>query len=194
MPMPDPAPIACFSSTYQLFKDFAQPIATTIGAITVAGITTYFARIQARIAKNQVGIARFQSELAHDRLRFDLFNKRYEIYDAVKILLKTIFDHDWTPNSDRTKVYDLMRIIDEAIFFFSDDEAAVFAQISHVVENYLIAQKALSNGIADEYTRARVVGEFTQHKKDLRDYQRNLPMNFAKALSFPTLEGRTPPV
>jgi hypothetical protein len=189
--VPDPAPIACFSNAYQFFKDFAQPIATTIGAIAVA----YFACKQSKIAGNQVKIALFQSELAHDRLRFDLFNKRYAIFDGVKTLLKTILGNDWTHNSDRTKVNDLMNIIDEATFFFSTDETEMFVHISNVVDNYLDTQKEFSLLTSrEDDARATVVTKLNQHMNALTVCQRKLPKIFTKALSFPTLEGRSPPV
>jgi hypothetical protein len=121
--------------------------------------------------------------------------KQYAIYDAIKMLLKTIFNNNWTPDSDRTKVYDLMHTVDEAIFFFSADEIELFTIISRTVENYLIAQKELSRLMPHEDDeRATLAAKLNQHTEVLRGFQQNLPTLFAKALSFPSLEGRSPPV
>jgi len=54
----------------------------TLLAAGAAGFITYtFARIQARIAQSQ-------RDIALDKLKFDLFERRYEIYQATKVLLE----------------------------------------------------------------------------------------------------------
>ena len=62
---------------YEILKDFAGPVVTLIAASVAGTITFVLARIQARIAKSQ-------RDIALDKLKFDLFQKRYEIYEASK--------------------------------------------------------------------------------------------------------------
>jgi hypothetical protein len=49
---------------YQIFKDFAGPIATIIAAVAAVSVTAYFAWHQKKIAKEQADIAR--EKLRHD--------------------------------------------------------------------------------------------------------------------------------
>jgi hypothetical protein len=68
--------------TYQFFKDFAGPMVTLLAAGAAGFITYTFARIQARIAQSQ-------RDIALDKLKFDLFEKRYESIRQRKRFLST---------------------------------------------------------------------------------------------------------
>jgi hypothetical protein len=70
---------------YQIIKDFAGPGATVIASGVAAWITWYFASWQAATASRAV-------DIAHDRLRFDLFGKRYEIYEAARKAIEKMPD------------------------------------------------------------------------------------------------------
>src|SRR5436190_8882137 len=61
---------------YQLARDFAGPIATTVAAIVAVCVTGYFARHQREIAKEQARIAR-------EKLRLDLYDRRFEIFESI---------------------------------------------------------------------------------------------------------------
>jgi hypothetical protein len=74
---------------YDLFHDFAGPVATIFASIVVARITLHFGRVQAQISQQQANIARQQAELARVRLRHDLYDRRFAIYDAARSLLLT---------------------------------------------------------------------------------------------------------
>ena len=66
---------------YQFARDFASPVVTVIAAVIAGCITYIFARVQADIAKSQ-------RDIALDKLKFDLFRNRYEIYNSAKELLE----------------------------------------------------------------------------------------------------------
>ena len=57
---------------YQLLKDFAAPIGTITAAIVAVSVTAYFARHQKKIAKAQARVAR-------EKLRHDLYDRRFAI-------------------------------------------------------------------------------------------------------------------
>ena len=90
----------------ELAKAFAGPVATILASLTAVGVTAYFARKQMQIAASQAAtaaaqaataagqkeIARSQRDIAHDRLKYDLFEKRYEIYLAAKKLIEYVSD------------------------------------------------------------------------------------------------------
>jgi hypothetical protein len=61
---------------YQIFKDFAGPIATITAALVALSVTWYFAWHQKKVAKEQAFIAR-------EKLRLDLYNRRFEIFSSI---------------------------------------------------------------------------------------------------------------
>jgi hypothetical protein len=78
-------------STYAFLKDFAGPLATLTAAIAAAGITFYFNRSQNRIAQSQRDIAQSQRDIALDKLKFDLLERRYDIYLAAKAFIQQVW-------------------------------------------------------------------------------------------------------
>ena len=72
---------AWFSTNYSTIKDFAAPGATIIAAVIAAGITAVFAWSHAKTARTQ-------KDIALDRLRYDLFNKSYTLYEATNQLIR----------------------------------------------------------------------------------------------------------
>jgi len=71
---------------YEILKDFG-PVATIIASITAALITWRFASWQARIAQQQADTARQQANTAFDQLRYNLFEKRFAIYNTARELV-----------------------------------------------------------------------------------------------------------
>src|SRR5262245_23327718 len=69
-----------------VFAPLLGPVATVIAAITAALITLTFGCIQARIARSQ-------RDIALDKLKFDLFAKRYEIYATVRTYIEHVVKH-----------------------------------------------------------------------------------------------------
>jgi hypothetical protein len=74
-------------TAWDFAKDFAGPIATIVAAAAALAVTAFFNRRQTAIASTQRDIAAAQRDIAADRLKVDLFEKRYEIYLAAKALL-----------------------------------------------------------------------------------------------------------
>ncbi|WOJ90619.1 hypothetical protein RZS28_04820 [Methylocapsa polymorpha] len=62
---------------YQLFKDFAGPIAIIIASVVAAFVAWRLGRTQANISKSQLRTSR-------EKLRLDLFEKRYAVYVAAR--------------------------------------------------------------------------------------------------------------
>jgi hypothetical protein len=74
-------------SVYQLFKDFAGPVATIIAAIAAVSVTAYFAWHQKSIAEQQAMFAR-------EKLKHDLFDRRYGIYFAFERMIRCMMGQD----------------------------------------------------------------------------------------------------
>ena len=87
----------------------AAPFATLVAATVVA----YFARAQARIAQSQ-------RDIALDKLKFDLIERRYAIYMAAKELLEYAANVS-DERIDSNKVRTLYVTLDEARFYFPPD-------------------------------------------------------------------------
>jgi hypothetical protein len=102
--MVDPNPVMCVYSTYQFFRDFAQPIATATAAITVAMITAYFARRQAKIAD--------------DKLRFDLYSRRFAMVDGIFDAYYAMFSWSGTPEQEVVKIK-FMKLYHESQYLFT---------------------------------------------------------------------------
>jgi hypothetical protein len=106
-------------SWYDLFHDFAGPVATVIAATAAAVITWYFGRTQARIATSQAAIARKQVELAAVRLQHDLYDRRFAVYNAARTLLvQEIYVHGV---ASREAIYAFVRGAADAVFRLDDN-------------------------------------------------------------------------
>jgi hypothetical protein len=94
----------------QLVQVFLGPVATLIAATVAA----YFVRAQWRTAQ-------MQADTAIDQLRWNLFSKRYAIYDEVKKLLRLLLNDIQKPGFSAFEAMQHFVVIDEAIFFFSPE-------------------------------------------------------------------------
>lgn len=124
---------------YAIAKDFAGPVATIIASATAATITYKFGKAQQRIAGEQATTAAAQKDIAYDKLKWDLFGKRYEIYSTAGELIDHINGATFDRPSGGSKIIAMMRKLDEARFFFPRPEAAVFATVGRWVEVHEIA-------------------------------------------------------
>jgi hypothetical protein len=117
---------------FELLHDFAAPVATVIGAATavvVTGIITWtlgkwqveIARQQAKTAELQATTAKQQADTALDRLRYDLFEKRYAVYRALTELLTDICDETIKADLHIDEKIAKFLLLEEARFFFPPD-------------------------------------------------------------------------
>src|SRR6266566_8868275 len=115
---------------YDVLKDFASPVITLITALIAGFITFTFNR-------NQAQLARSQRDIALDKLKFDLFEKRYEIYQACKTLLEYVPFITDIEKSDSQRIRSLHIKLDEASFYFPPDINAHLVYIVHQCETFL---------------------------------------------------------
>jgi hypothetical protein len=112
---------------YDVFHDFAGPVATVIAATAAAVITWYFGRTQARIATNQAEIARKQSELAAVRLQHDLYDRRFAIYNAARTLL--VQEMDVHGGASLEAIFAFVRGTADAVFLLDGNLEAYLDEI-----------------------------------------------------------------
>jgi hypothetical protein len=87
----------------ELGKTFAGPVATIIAAAVAAVITFVFYSRQLKIAKDQAATADAQRKIAAARLNFDLYEKRYAVFEAGRRLLQVVVQQDYIDAKDVIK-------------------------------------------------------------------------------------------
>jgi hypothetical protein len=100
-----------FYSHYDVLKDFAGPAVTMFAPLVAASITWFFARAQYRVAATQKNIAL-------DKLKFDVFERRYQVYGAAKELCQLLLRKENVENAEFDRMYALFVTLDEARFYF----------------------------------------------------------------------------
>lgn len=162
---------------YQILKDFAGPVATIIASITVAGITWRFASWQARIAQQQADTAKQQANTAFDQLRYNLFEKRFALYNTARELIATVVNNSDVQGSE---LIPLQAKLNESAFFFSTGICDWLHTIRTDCSNLLVLRATLRQPGAE----ARYAEEFARRSTDLVETLRNMPLRFENELGF----------
>lgn len=110
---------------YEVPHDFAAPVATVIAAGVAVFVTWKLGRRQvpiaaqqAKTAELQAATAKQQADTALDRLRYDLFEKRYAIYSTAKELMRSLVNQGQAEKLDEIAVTEKLVFIEECVFFF----------------------------------------------------------------------------
>jgi hypothetical protein len=117
--------VASEINTFEFVKAFAGPL-----AIIAAAVVAMF------FSHRQVKIAETQKDIAYDKLKHDLFEKRYEIYSAAKQLIEAVFAAPVGGAVKRVTDPEIRRLrlkLDEARFFFPPDTRAFCESIENHV-------------------------------------------------------------
>jgi hypothetical protein len=132
----------------------ASPIATVIAAGAASYIAYRFGKGQLGIAEEQKRIAQQQAHLATVRLKHDLFDRRYEIYEVVFFFLIEIFQ---SSNLSQEAMSKFVRGTQKAVFVFDQATVDYFEELR---KRAIYLQEAASflgdqrNPIGEERTRA----------------------------------------
>ncbi len=163
---------------YEIFKDFPSSVVTLIGA-SIAGVITFtFARIQMRIAKSQ-------RDIALDKLKFDLFQKRYEIYIAAKQLIEQVSLVSDLNKSDPMKIRVLYVTIDEARFYFPPDICRLLTDLQAICERFFTHLAQRDQISIDNNDLWRALAEtLAADQSELRALYASLPRRFEASLAF----------
>lgn len=163
---------------YDVLKDFAGPVATTVAAIT-AIVVTY------RFNKRQIAISLAQRDIAVDKLKFDLFELRYAIYENAKELIEHVSNSGELKKIDHAHVRSLYVKLDEARFFFDQTTIRFLQEIVETAEKRfeLMRQRELADE-ADEDTWGKLVEGLTGCDIALREMYREAPEVFETSLRF----------
>jgi hypothetical protein len=125
-------------SWYQLFKDFAGPVATILAAGAAVAVTATF-------SWRQVQIADRQAATALDQLRYNLFEKRYAVYTAAKELIEFTLNYSFPVSpTDGVRLNRIQSTLAEARFFFSDAICGFLDTLSKNCEGYRTRRRSLT--------------------------------------------------
>jgi hypothetical protein len=72
---------------YQVLRDFAGPVATIFAACVAVFVTWWIGRGQLRIARQQAKIAAQQTDLAAIRVRHDLYERCFAVFECARDLI-----------------------------------------------------------------------------------------------------------
>jgi hypothetical protein len=166
---------------YQIAKDFASPVVTIIAACIAGWITFIFARLQVRIAKSQ-------RDIALDKLKFDLFQKRYEIYQAAKHLIEHVTLVSDIKTSNPTKIRELYVTLDEARFYFPPAIIQLLTDLTNTCEHFFgVLAKREQMSVDDHSLWNATADDLAFDQAQLRDMYASLPKKFETALAFKQL-------
>lgn len=167
-------------TSYGAAKDFAGPLATVI-ASTVAAL---FAGAQICVARAQQDIAKSQAEIALDKLKFDLFEKRYEIYTTTKKLIEHISGSS-LDNTNAKFIRECYVKMDESRFFFPQDIIEHLDQIAKTcTDMFELNARRNTIDVGDQENWSRIADQLANKILLLQTFYRELPEKFERDLSF----------
>lgn len=165
------------STLYVFAKDFAGPMATALAAGGAFYLGWRFGRVQANAVSAQ-------AEIALDKLKYDLFEKRYEIYSAAKVLIEKVIHVRSLDKSDPEEIRKLYIKLDESRFFFPSDIQKYLKDIEQTSEKLLTlvgGREVLKLNEAQWATAADEIGAISLV---LQNFYIGLPEKFEQSLAF----------
>ena len=175
---------------YQIAKDFAPTALTFIAAVVAVSVNIWFNKRQSATAMRAV-------DIAHDRLRFDLFDKRYEIYNAAKEAIEVALAKS-NEDTEPSELRELFIKFNEAHFFFPKDIYVFLNQLRNNIITFLRKNsvhrkiKAANAETQDAQQRKAILeeeGKMLELQEQLYTELLGLPVTFAHVLSFLQLTG-----
>src|SRR5260221_9615198 len=121
------------------FALWAGPLATVVASVTAAGVAATYGYFQYQLGRAQKAIAESQRDIAYDKLKFDLFAKRYEVYATAKKLIEHICSDAHPEDIDDSNVLEWRNKLAESGFFFSGQTKELLDLVAHLTERYLLA-------------------------------------------------------
>ena len=134
-------------------------------------------RSQPTFGKAQSETARSQRDIAFDKLKVDLFDRRYRIYTAARNVIEAIFnrlDEDELSNI----VLQESATLNEAVFFFSKEGREEVERILYMVERYFEYRKNSYGESGDVERDARMT------LRELTEIYNHLHIVFSEEIGF----------
>jgi hypothetical protein len=123
------------------------PLATILAAVAAVFVTRQLGKHQIRIAESQAktaeaqrDIAAVQRDIAFDKLKHDLFEKRYEIYVAAKGIMERVIRAGTERPINDFELLNMRIKLDEGRFFFPPKSVALFEIIDRLTTQHEVAR------------------------------------------------------
>jgi hypothetical protein len=141
---------------FELAKTFAGPFATIIAAGAATGITYVFNSRQLKVAKDQAVTADAQRKIAAARLNFDLYAKRYVVFEIARRLLLDVVQ---SGHVDAKEVINFNIETADAPFLFEQDVVNYLDELRKKILRLktLQAQENAADEADEEEKRQRLV-------------------------------------
>lgn len=165
------------TALYGFLRDFAGPVATVLAALGAFYLGWRFGTLQAKATKAQ-------ADIALDKLKFDLFEKRYEIYSAAKTLIEKVIHVRSLDKCDPDEIRSLHVKIDESRFFFPPDIQMHLRHILSATEKILTLVGARHVLKLEGAEWASTADEIGRVALELQGIYAGLPKKFEGTLAF----------
>jgi hypothetical protein len=168
--------------TIENARAFAGPVATVIASIVAAVFATA-----------QWCVAKAQKDIAYDKLKLELFEKRYAIYEAAKELIEYILQG----NGGRVEDVAFMRkhyiTLDEARFFFGPEIQILLTNVCKECDGYLVTidEKDMMNPEVDPEAWREMGKKVANKGAKLREMGVSLPKS-RRVLKMHSRSSRSP--
>lgn len=161
-------------SDCNLFKDVIAPGSTIVLSFTAIAISWFFSRTQALTAKT--------------KLDFDVFGKRYEIYEATRSLFDRVRKQDHA-RLHQTEFLALNLKISEAGFFFDRPTQVFLKEVWTVSDRVLLIRDQLEhvNRSSDEAKWSELGQELSANTARLSEMYSQLLPTFVQAMALTQL-------
>jgi hypothetical protein len=155
----------------EVMKAFAAPTVTAL-----VGAAAIFI---------QISFNRRQAVIAEDRLKFDLFQRRYAVYKSVKEFLELLAREGESIAFNSEKIKSFYIELDEASFFFGKDIQDFLKEIHDAVEK--LVDKLVRRRHASDEERVGFADPLASDQALLRSKHAEVAKRFEEALRFKQL-------
>jgi hypothetical protein len=177
-------------SAFGIVIALAGPVATVVAACAAVFVTYRLGTRQLAIAQNQATIASAQRDLAYERLKYDLFEKRYEIYLTARLAIEKITQHGTErPIQDMELLAQRIKL-DEARFFFPPKTVSLIETIDKLVTSHEVARMSWDRFNDEDGVRLSEGEKMATAIDLLLKIYRKLPELFEAELGFALLTGK----
>lgn len=129
--------------TYTFFKDFAGPGSAVIASGVAAWITWRFQYQQVAIAKQQAATAQAAAETARNKLRYDIWDKRFAKYRVVDQHMSSVAL--WKPGEQLNVLAYLLEVYDARWLFGPEVEQWLQEDLNKAYVQLYIVMIELTN-------------------------------------------------
>ena len=169
-------------------KVFIGPLATITAAIAAVRVTNNLGKQQIRIAEAQAATADGQKRIAAARLNFDLYQKRYAVFEVARRLLAEVVQND---HVDAKQVIEFNIATADAPFLFNQGIVDYLAGLRDKILRLktLKTQEKAADEYGQEEKRQRLVDLTADQHQELNIELALIVQKFQPYLRLGNIEG-----